>query len=123
VAAGPTRFTDVDAGTQHTCAVAEGGAAYCWGQDLYGALGDGPPVLPNPTAEDLILLAPTRVAGGHTWRAVRAGAEATCGVTTEGRAYCWGNNQNGTLGVGTKGWFGGAFPRSIRWAPAAVVAP
>jgi serine/threonine-protein kinase len=27
--------------------------------------------------------------------------DLTCGVTTEGEAYCWGWNDNGELGDGT----------------------
>ena len=32
---------------------------------------------------------------------VSAGVGHSCGVTTEGAAYCWGSNQGGLLGDGT----------------------
>ena len=33
-------ITDVSAGDSHTCAIADG-HAYCWGQGVWGVLGDG----------------------------------------------------------------------------------
>jgi alpha-tubulin suppressor-like RCC1 family protein len=120
------RFTAIDAGTVHTCAVAEGGAAYCWGDDLRGQLGDGPPpetpTRPDPGVSALTSLTPVRVAGAQAWRAVSAGADVTCGLTADDRAYCWGNNANGALGAGAKGWAADQ-PRSVRHTPAAVAAP
>jgi len=31
---------------------------------------------------------------------VSTGSGHTCGVTSNGTAYCWGNNRNGELGNG-----------------------
>jgi alpha-tubulin suppressor-like RCC1 family protein len=41
------------------------------------------------------------VAGGLAFRVVSAGVFFSCGVTTDNTAYCWGSNQEGTLGIGT----------------------
>src|SRR5439155_24488068 len=72
------------------------GAAYCWGFNSGGQLGDG-------TTTDRF--SPTPVAGGVTFAALSAGNNGagghTCGVTTSGAAYCWGHNGNGQLGDGT----------------------
>ena len=83
----------LSAGSDHTCGVAGSGAAYCWGTNTYGGLGDG--TYGNNR------LTPVAVSGGLTFAAVSGGALYTCGVTTSGAAYCWGLNNYGQLGNGT----------------------
>jgi len=85
-------FTAISAGWQHDCGLTPGGAAYCWGSNLNGMLGNG-----NTSASP----APVAVVGGLTFKAVSAGIYHTCGLTTAGAAYCWGDNYDGALGNGT----------------------
>jgi alpha-tubulin suppressor-like RCC1 family protein len=93
VAGASLRFRRVSAGEAHTCGVNTGNqAAYCWGNNGSGNLGDG-------TTTDR--LTPVRVAGGLSFSQVVAGPH-TCGVTTDHRAYCWGYNFTGALGDGTE---------------------
>lgn len=35
-----------------------------------------------------------------SWREVSAGHFHGCGIKTDGKAYCWGNNRNGRMGTG-----------------------
>jgi alpha-tubulin suppressor-like RCC1 family protein len=57
------------------------GAAYCWGGNWYGELGDG--TFDNRSV-------PVAVTGGLTFSVLGAGIGQTCGITADGAAYCWG---------------------------------
>src|SRR5882762_1607096 len=85
-------FTAVTTGNLHSCGVSASGAAYCWGYNVQGQVGDG-----TTTAR----ATPAPIAGGLTFAEVNAGGYHTCGVTTSGAAYCWGYNTTGQLGDGT----------------------
>ena len=91
---GGLTFTSVSAGGNHTCGVTTSGEAYCWGTNFSGELGDGTP----PRAAQNT---PVLVSGGLSFALVSAGLNHTCGVTTSGDAYCWGQNVEGELGDGT----------------------
>jgi len=83
---------DVASGGAHSCAVV-GGAAYCWGLNLYGQLGDG-----TTTTRRV----PVAVVGleGKTVTAVTTGQVHSCALA-DGAVYCWGYNGYGDLGNGT----------------------
>lgn len=90
---GNLTFTALSAGANHTCGVAVGGALYCWGYNASRQIGDGSVVLVRTTA--------TRVGTGLTFSSVSAGSSHTCGVTSDGSAYCWGLNTSAQLGDST----------------------
>lgn len=79
-------------GTASTCGLTAAGAAYCWGSNGGGQLGDGT-TTDSPT--------PVAVAGGHTFAALARGGGYYCGLDTGGRVWCWGANNYGQLGDGT----------------------
>jgi len=54
------------------------------------------------------------VAGGVRFASLSAGVDHTCGMTTLGAAYCWGNNADGELGDGTTA--DAAVPTAVRFA-------
>ena len=85
-------WATISAGLNHSCGVTTSGDAYCWGNGLTGAIGNG---------DDDDESVPTAVSGGHSWAAISAGGQYTCGVTTSGDGYCWGQGGDGKLGSGT----------------------
>ena len=90
---GGLTFASLNAGGNgHVCGLTTTGAAYCWGANYSGQLGDG------STTDSRV---PVAVAGGLTFTSVGAGIGLTCGVTTTGTAYCWGDNRVGQVGDGS----------------------
>lgn len=87
--------TNISAGAQHTCAVADG-QAYCWGDGSSGRLGTGNYNQQlNPSLVDV-----SGVFSGKTVTSVGASSHNSCAIAN-GRAYCWGYNAYGQLGEGT----------------------
>jgi alpha-tubulin suppressor-like RCC1 family protein len=82
---GNQNWSQISAGGAHTCALNTAGQAFCWGFGPLGQLGNG------TLAEDQ--RTPVPVSGGHTWSSISAGSNRTCGVTTAGGGYCWGNTR------------------------------
>jgi alpha-tubulin suppressor-like RCC1 family protein len=90
--AGTRRFRQVRAGHSFTCALTTSDAAFCWGINTFGQLGDG-------GGEKRT--APVRVKGGHEWRQLESGTDHVCAIRSDDRAYCWGMGFWGQLGTGT----------------------
>jgi alpha-tubulin suppressor-like RCC1 family protein len=83
-------FQSISAGDTHACAVTSAGAAYCWGRNAGGQLGTGRTGGGHT--------APAAVSGHLAFRTISAGYYHTCGVTRDGKGYCWGRNDQGELG-------------------------
>jgi alpha-tubulin suppressor-like RCC1 family protein len=101
---GGIRFREVSAGAYHSCGVTPTNSAYCWGGDSTGQLGDGASYTNCTSGGDVLpcRTRPTAVAGGYRFRQVDAGVYHTCGVTTDNRAFCWGDGRDGAIGNGTR---------------------
>jgi hypothetical protein len=87
-------WQELSAGWYHTCGITTGGELLCWGNNDAGQLGQG-------TLEQVSW--PRQVAGELRFTAttVTGGGYHTCALDVDGRAYCWGRNDQGQLGDGT----------------------
>ncbi len=83
----------VSASMTHTCALTSAGGVKCWGQNLYGGLGDGS-ISDRSEPVDVVGL-------NSGVFAVSTGGGFTCALMEDGRVKCWGYNQKGALGDGT----------------------
>jgi alpha-tubulin suppressor-like RCC1 family protein len=76
----------------HMCITDSNRAAWCWGSNTGGQLGDG-----TVTSRST----PVRVEGNLSFGNLVMGGEHTCGLTDSGEVWCWGYNLAGQLGDGT----------------------
>jgi alpha-tubulin suppressor-like RCC1 family protein len=92
---GGLTFTAISAGHAHSCGLRANGTAYCWGDDSRGQLGNGGPEGVLNSAQ------PVQVTFAQPFTRIHAGYYQSCGVAADG-IYCWGRNDDGQLGDGTK---------------------
>jgi len=90
-----TTLVDISAAYRYTCAVDQDGAVLCWGQNDYGQLGDGTNTSSN------VPLKMSASSFDEKVVAISAGRFHACAIDETGTAYCWGNNNNGKLGIGS----------------------
>ncbi len=89
---------DIQAGEKHTCALLSDGTLWCWGwSSFYGQVGDG---------QNTDRPAPVQVtvpASSDPFAEVRLGTDYTCArLETNSSVWCWGDNNAGTLGTGSR---------------------
>lgn len=96
---GLTDVVQVTAGNQHTCARLENGSARCWGKNTDLQLGHG-----SGAGSHVPAFVTT---GSFTQLAdvqqIAAGGYHTCARLGDGTVRCWGRNDDGQVGNGTKG--------------------
>jgi len=89
------------ASSYHTCAVASGVRAYCWGDNQYGQVGNGSS---DVSIHSTPIVVDTTNAGsalkGKAVSYISAGVDHTCAIGSDSKAYCWGRNNQGQLGIG-----------------------
>jgi len=82
----------ISAGAAHTCAIAADDTAYCWGVNLFGALGN------NSTADSSVPVPVGGALAGKPIKQISAGFRYTCAIAADDTAYCWGFGGSGRLG-------------------------
>jgi len=75
-------FKAIAAHARHTCALTTDGAAWCWGRNGRGEIGQ-PPFTPA--------FAPIPVSTAARFTTISTGNTFSCGTTTDGRLLCWGD--------------------------------
>jgi alpha-tubulin suppressor-like RCC1 family protein len=85
------RFIEITVGESPICALDSLRAAYCWGANQMGEVGD---------SSNLAKRGPSRVVGSIRWRTIAGGSSHVCGIALDGAAYCWGDQFRGALGDG-----------------------
>lgn len=100
---GNLKYVAVSAGQYHTCAIRPDGTMQCWGMNTSGQLGATTTAQCGPTMATRAACSPQPVTleSDLRFKAVAAGGDHTCGLTTDGEAYCWGMNRVGQLGAPT----------------------
>src|SRR6266566_1347113 len=90
----PSGVQAIAAGSAHTCALLSSGGIDCWGANDDGQLGDG------KMSDRPLPAAVSGLAGGA--QAVSPGGAHTCALLSGGAVECWGANDYGQVGDGTK---------------------
>jgi alpha-tubulin suppressor-like RCC1 family protein len=100
-------FIGLSAGGRFTCGLRDGGDAWCWGHAHIGELGTSQ----TPLCHDLLGTVrcsptPIPVATNLRFTAISSGASHTCAVSTDHRAFCWGDDGQHQLGPAAGDRFG-----------------
>lgn len=91
-------MVEVVAGGSFACARDGSGGVWCWGYNGNGRLGDGTTTSRSTAAPVLVAMGGAAFTGAT---GLAAGDEIACALKG-GAAWCWGRNDRGELGDGTK---------------------
>ncbi|MSP23798.1 MAG: hypothetical protein EXR75_01270 [Myxococcales bacterium] len=90
----------IAAGYAHTCVLLTSGSVKCWGFNNLGQLGLGDTAArgdgPGEMGDSLM---PVSLGTGMTAKAIAVGTWHSCAKLADDTVKCWGNNQNGQLGL------------------------
>jgi alpha-tubulin suppressor-like RCC1 family protein len=92
---GSLSFTLLRSGNGTTCGLVQGGAAYCWGGNGYGQLGND-----TISTDPPFPIGPVPVTGGLYFSDISTSGTHACAIALSRLAYCWGQNTTGELGTG-----------------------
>lgn len=95
MAVGVTDAVQVVAGFSHSCARLTSGRVLCWGRNFESQLGDG-------TSGNFMRFMPTPARGIDDAVEIAAGQFHTCARRSTGAVVCWGSNNSGQVGDGSR---------------------
>lgn len=107
--ADPAEKVQIAAGAEHTCAWAPGSSAYCWGEDLYGQLGSGPPLA---RSEKPVIVRDALNKPLANFSQLELGGRHTCALLLDKTVLCWGSNGQGQAAADPS-----LFPSSVLSTP------
>jgi alpha-tubulin suppressor-like RCC1 family protein len=93
-----TTWKSISVGFFQICAIDNSNQAYCWGDDLYGQLGNGGVLTASQNTPSLVDVSALPI--GTTWKSIGADGNHTCAIDNNNKAYCWGYDVFGQLGDG-----------------------
>jgi alpha-tubulin suppressor-like RCC1 family protein len=97
------KFSQLEAGSGTTCGLSTSGKAYCWGRNDLGQLGMGPASGGQIGDQSLSPVSVGDPLASSVLKQIVTRGPKTCALTSEGKAYCWGNNTVFELGTTTAG--------------------
>ena len=126
--AGGLHWSSLAVGFHHACGLTTAGAAYCWGDNILGEVGDStrsnyrvaPTAVLGPAVTALALgyynSCGITVTGVRCWGSnyvsgytgspslltLGGGYFHLCGLVSGGQAFCWGSNYHGAVGDGSQ---------------------
>jgi alpha-tubulin suppressor-like RCC1 family protein len=83
----------ITVGANFACAITRGGGVKCWGLNGLGDLGDG-----SAAASSAVPVSVVGLTSGV--KAITAGGDFACALTSAGGVVCWGDDNGGELGQG-----------------------
>ena len=90
---GGLKFQLIETGSYHTCGITLDGQTYCWGDNGMGRVGaslaDG--------CDGRLCREPVAVARGFKFSSLALGNTVSCGMSLEGRGFCWGGGWLGSV--------------------------
>jgi alpha-tubulin suppressor-like RCC1 family protein len=97
---GADDWSSVTAGHDDSCGIRTDGSLWCWGYDGHGQLGDGGTA--DVSRPEQIGSARWLTVVGNPGMVHTSNDAHTCGIRSDHTMWCWGQNNAGQLGLGTR---------------------